>query len=71
MAFTLEKVLADARKLANRLKDHDGTADSLITQTQTLHKQVDAMKVVSIEIIFLCTEELIESKLSKSKQYCN
>lgn len=44
MAFTFEKILNDAHNLSMRLKEHDITADSLIARTQTLHRQVEAMK---------------------------
>lgn len=44
MAFTIEKILNDAHNLSMRLKEHDVTADSLIARTQTLHRQVEAMK---------------------------
>lgn len=47
MACTIEKVLADARMLVNRLRDHDGQADNLISQAQALNKRVEAMKQVS------------------------
>ena len=47
MACTIEKVLADARMLVDRLREHDGSAESLIAQTQTLNKRVEAMKQVS------------------------
>ena len=49
MACTIEKVLADARLLVNRLRDHDSQAETLIAQAQTLNKRVDAMKQVCIE----------------------
>ncbi len=51
MTCTIEKVLADARMLVNRLRDHDGSADTLIAQAQTLHKRVDAMKQVIMATI--------------------
>lgn len=47
MAFTIEKILNDAHNLSMRLKEHDITADSLIARTQTLHRQVEAMKQVT------------------------
>ena len=45
-AFTMEKILADAKSLVMRLKDYDTTTNSLLTQTQQLGKKVDAMKTV-------------------------
>lgn len=44
MAYTVEKLLSDAATLVGRLKEHDVTADILITQTQNLHKRIEAMK---------------------------
>lgn len=44
MACTIEHVLMDARMLVTRLKEHDNSADNLITQTHTLYKRVDAMR---------------------------
>ena len=46
MAYTVEKLLSDAASLVSRLKEHDCTADILISQTQTLHKRIDSMKEV-------------------------
>jgi len=47
-AFTLDKVLANAKNLVTRLKDEEGAVDSLLTQTQELSKKVESMKMVSI-----------------------
>lgn len=44
MSYSVEKLLADARCLVNRLKDHDTSVDNLISHAQTLNKRVDAMK---------------------------
>ena len=44
----LQQVLSDARKLATRLRDHDSSADHLLTQAQGMFKQVESMKEVSI-----------------------
>ena len=46
MSCTIEKIIADARMLVNRLKDHDSAADSVIGQATVLHKRVEAMKIV-------------------------
>ena len=46
MAYTVEKLLSDAATLVGRLKEHDATADIIITQTQNLHKRIEAMKEV-------------------------
>lgn len=44
MALNFEKLLNDAKVLVTRLKSHDGSADVLIAQTQTLHNRIDSMK---------------------------
>ncbi|KAK8407366.1 hypothetical protein O3P69_002120 [Scylla paramamosain] len=40
----LQQVLTDARKLATRLRDHDSSADSLLSQAQGMYKHVESMK---------------------------
>ncbi|KAG0716507.1 FGFR1 oncogene partner 2 [Chionoecetes opilio] len=40
----LQQVLTDARKLATRLRDHDSSADTLLSQAQGMFKQVESMK---------------------------
>ena len=47
----LQQVLSDARKLATRLRDHDSSADNLLTQAQSMFKQVESMKDVSIIVL--------------------
>ncbi|XP_072123479.1 FGFR1 oncogene partner 2 homolog [Mobula birostris] len=44
MSCTIEKVLADAKALVERLKEHDNAAEALIEQTTALNKRVEAMK---------------------------
>ena len=61
MAYTVEKLLSDAATLVGRLKEHDCTADIIITQTQNLHKRIEAMKevepiVLTIKIPSIGTE---------------
>lgn len=46
MSCTIEKALADAKALVERLRDHDDAAESLIEQTTALSKRVEAMKQV-------------------------
>ena len=48
MTLTIEQVMADAKKLVDRLAEHDGAADALIAQSETLNKRIDAMKQVSV-----------------------
>ncbi|XP_051544457.1 FGFR1 oncogene partner 2 homolog [Myxocyprinus asiaticus] len=50
MTCTLEKVLADAKSLVERLRDHDNAAEILIEQTTLLNKRVEAMKQYQEEI---------------------
>lgn len=46
MSLTIQQIILDAKRLAGRLKDHDSTADSLLSQAQTVYKTVDTMKQV-------------------------
>lgn len=55
MNCTLEKVLADAKSLVERLRNHDNAAEMLIEQTTSLNKRVEAMKQVS-SVMFMPTE---------------
>lgn len=50
MTCTLENVLADAKSLVERLRDHDSAAEILIEQTTLLNKRVEAMKQYQDEI---------------------
>ncbi|XP_052031241.1 FGFR1 oncogene partner 2 isoform X3 [Apodemus sylvaticus] len=50
MSCTIEKALADAKALVERLRDHDDAAESLIEQTTALSKRVEAMKQYQEEI---------------------
>ncbi|XP_061124791.1 FGFR1 oncogene partner 2 homolog [Syngnathus typhle] len=50
MNCTLEKVLADAKSLVERLRNHDNAAELLIEQTTFLNKRVDAMQQYQVEI---------------------
>ncbi len=47
MSLTIQQILLDAKKLSDRLKEHDTAADALLSQTQSVYKQIDAMKHVS------------------------
>ncbi|KAM8974960.1 suppressor of IKBKE 1 [Pelodytes ibericus] len=46
MTCTIDKILKDAKTLLERLKDHDNAAESLIDQSSSLQKRVEAMKEV-------------------------
>lgn len=48
MSVTVHQILSDAKRLVSRLKEHDSVADNIISQTQTLYKNVEAMKEASI-----------------------
>lgn len=50
MSCTIEKVLADAKALVERLREHDSAAETLIEQTTALNKRVEAMKQYQEEI---------------------
>jgi len=50
MSLTFQDVLADAKKLSSRLKDHDTSADALVSQMQAVYSQVEAMKQYHEEI---------------------
>jgi len=44
MSLTVQQLLTDAKRLSNRLRDHDQSADTLISRAQDVLKQVDAMR---------------------------
>ncbi|XP_075235015.1 FGFR1 oncogene partner 2 homolog [Lycorma delicatula] len=44
MSLTIQQILLDSERLATRLKEDDSAADVLLSQTQTVYKQIDAMK---------------------------
>lgn len=48
MSLTIQQIILDAKRLASRLKEHDSAADALLSQTQSVYKQIDAMKQVMI-----------------------
>jgi len=48
MSVSVQQILADAKRLAGRLKEHDSSADALLSQAQAMYRQVDTMK----EVIF-------------------
>ncbi|XP_056372072.1 FGFR1 oncogene partner 2 [Oenanthe melanoleuca] len=50
MSCTIEKALADAKALVERLREHDSAAEALIEQTTALNKRVEAMKQYQEEI---------------------
>ncbi|ERE86779.1 putative FGFR1 oncogene partner 2 isoform 1 [Cricetulus griseus] len=50
MSCTIEKALANAKALVERLRNHDDEAESLIEQTTALSKRVETMKQYQEEI---------------------
>lgn len=44
MSLTVQQLLSDAKRLSSRLRDHDQSADQLITRAQEVLKEVDAMR---------------------------
>jgi len=54
-AFTLDKVLANAKSLVTCLKEQEATVESLLSQTQDLSKKVESMKMVSIMSLLFYT----------------
>jgi len=44
MSLTVEQLLTDARRLSTRLKDHDTSADNIITRSQEVLREVEAMR---------------------------
>ncbi|MBN3281350.1 FGOP2 protein, partial [Polyodon spathula] len=50
MSCTIERVLAYAKALVERLRDHDNAAEVLIEQTTFLNKRVEAIKQYQEEI---------------------
>ncbi|XP_037070162.1 FGFR1 oncogene partner 2 homolog [Pollicipes pollicipes] len=50
MSLTMQHIISDAQTLCTRLKDHESLADRLISQAQSLYKQVDAMKQYEEEV---------------------
>jgi len=44
MSLTVQQLLNDAKRLSSRLRDHDQSADHLISRAQEVLKEVDAMR---------------------------
>ncbi|KAM4796757.1 suppressor of IKBKE 1 isoform 1-T2 [Rhinophrynus dorsalis] len=62
MTCTIDKILQDAKTLLERLKDHDNAAESLIDQSSSLHKRVEAMKEVGAALPDKYQDDLTEIK---------
>lgn len=48
MALTIQDVLNDAKKLSNRLREQESSADGLVSQLQSHYQEVQAMKQVCV-----------------------
>lgn len=61
MSLTIHQILTDAKRLSDKLKDDDSFADNLLSQTQAVYKQIDAMKHVCNLILFYSSILILES----------
>ncbi|XP_073998915.1 FGFR1 oncogene partner 2 homolog [Rhodnius prolixus] len=50
MSLTIQQIVLDAKNLALKLKDSNLVADNLISQGQTIHRQMDIMKQYADDI---------------------
>lgn len=50
MSLTIQQILTDAKRLANRLKERDMAADVLLKETHAINKKIDAMKQFQEEV---------------------
>lgn len=46
MSVTIEQIILDVKRVCSKLKDREALGDSLIVETETVNKQVEAMKEV-------------------------
>lgn len=73
MNCSLEKVLADAKSLVERLRNHDNAAEMLIEQTTSLNKRVEAMQQVKsarpvLPVGFSCP--LLDQRIKETQRGC-
>lgn len=47
MSVSIQNIILDAKRLAEKLKTRDAEGDTLMEITQSLNKQIDAIKQVS------------------------
>ena len=45
----MDQLLLDAKRLASRLREHNGSSDALIDQANNLQFKLDAMKQVKMQ----------------------
>uniref|UniRef100_A0A0A9XYV0 FGFR1 oncogene partner 2 n=1 Tax=Lygus hesperus TaxID=30085 RepID=A0A0A9XYV0_LYGHE len=50
MSLTIHQIVLDAKNLAVKLKESNSTADNLLSQGQTVHRQIDIMKQYSDDV---------------------
>lgn len=50
MALTIQQIILDAKRLAGRLKERDSVADALLTESQKVNRQIEAMKQYQEEV---------------------
>lgn len=58
MSLTIQQIVRDAKRLSSKIKDHDSAADALLSQTQAVYKQMDAMKQVYIIIMIIVVDTI-------------
>ncbi|KAF6215994.1 hypothetical protein GE061_000331 [Apolygus lucorum] len=50
MSLTIHQIVLDAKNLAVKLRESNSTADNLLSQGQTVHRQIDIMKQYSDDV---------------------
>lgn len=46
MSITLEQIVLDAKRIANRLKDREPFCDAILNETENISKQIESMREV-------------------------
>lgn len=46
MSISIEQIILDAKRVANRLKDREALSDSLLVETEAINKQLETMRQV-------------------------
>lgn len=46
MSVSIEQIILDVKRVCNKLKDREQLSDALIVETESVNKQVEAMKEV-------------------------
>jgi len=44
MSVTIEQIILDVKRVCNKLKDREALGDSILVETETVNKQIEAMK---------------------------